>query len=458
MIVVSHRGPFGFTVDGSGALHAVRGPGGLAGTLNHLVESGELADATCVSAALGDGDHRVARGESHPDVGTDVCFVELDPEAHRLHYEVVSNEVLWFLFHGIFDLPRSPTFGHAFRDAWAAYVAVNRAFADRVGELAPDGDLVLVQDYPLGLVPGMLADDRPDLRLCYFAHTPFSGPGGMRMLPDHVAHELSASLARRPCGFHTRRWADAYEGSTRMVLGPDASIAPTFAASLGPDPAGLAESAASPAVQAAHTELDELVGDRALVYRSDRIDLTKNIARGFMAYDELLTTHPEWRERVVFVAKLNPSRANVPEYAAYSAETEHAAERVNERWATSTWTPLVVDTRDDYERTVAGFLRYDVLLVNPIKDGLNLVAKEGPLVNTRDGVLCLSPEAGAYEELSEAALRVHPYDLEQTADALHRALSMPADERAARARGLRNAAAARTPSLWLEDLIAHAMR
>jgi trehalose 6-phosphate synthase len=278
----------------------------------------------------------------------------------------------------------------------------------------------------------------------------------MRMLPDHVSWELSASLARRPCGFHTQRWADAYTGSTRMVLGPDADIAPTFVASLGPDPAELGASATSAAVLDAHAELDELAGDRKLIFRSDRIDLTKNIARGFEAYDEMLRAYPQWRERVVFVAKLNPSRASVPEYAAYSDESHEVAERVNERWATDTWTPLVVDTRDDYERTVAGFLRYDVLLVNPIKDGLNLVAKEGPLVNARDGVLCLSPEAGAYEELRDAALRVHPYDLEQTAAALHEALSMPADERAARAVRLRAAASARTPAMWLRDLVAHA--
>jgi trehalose 6-phosphate synthase len=456
MIVVSHRGPFGFSVGDHGELRATRGAGGLAGTLNHLVASGELADATCLSASLTPGDDRIARGEAHPEVGTKVCFVELDPEVHRLHYEVVSNEVLWFLFHGIFDLPRAPTFGHEFDDAWAAYVSVNRTFAERVLSLADDREVVLVQDYLLGLVPGMLVDARPDLRISYFAHTPFCSPGGLRILPDRVATELSASLAQRPCGFHTQRWASAYEGSTRLVLGPDAPIAPTFVASLGPDPVGLAESAASPAVLDAHAELDELVGDRALIFRSDRIDLTKNIARGFKAYDEMLRAFPEWRERVVFVAKLNPSRATVPEYAAYSAESHRVAERVNERWATPTWTPIVVDTRDDYERTVAGFLRYDVLLVNPIKDGLNLVAKEGPLVNARDGVLCLSPEAGAFEELGDAALRVHPYDLQQTAAALHAALSMPNDERSTRAAQLRSAAAARTPAMWLRDLVTHA--
>jgi trehalose 6-phosphate synthase len=461
MIIVSHRGPYGFSVDDAGALEAVRGPGGLAGTLNVLAASSDaLTGSTCVSAALGEGDRRVMQSGESPDVaadlGTDVCFVAIDPEVHRLHYETVSNEVLWFLFHGIFDLPRTPTFGRAFRQAWDAYVTVNEAFTTRVVELAGAGEIVLVQDYPLALVPGMLAAQRPDLRIAYFAHTPFCGPGGIRMLPDDVAAQLCASLAARPSGFHTRRWADAYEANARVALGADATVAPTFVASLGPDPVGLAESAASDSARAAAAELDDLVGDRALVFRSDRIDLTKNIARGFEAFDELLEAHPEWRERVVFVAKLTSSRASVPEYAAYREETDRVAARVNDRWATPGWQPLVVDTRDDFDQTVAGFLRYDVLLVNPIKDGLNLVAKEGPLVNRRDGVLCLSPEAGAYEELSDAALRVHPYDVQQTAAALHRALTMPDAERRDRAARLRSDAASRTPGVWLDDLVAHA--
>ncbi len=459
MIIVSHRGPYGFSVDDD-ALVPGRGPGGLAGTLHLLATSSDaLEGATCLSAALSDGDRRAMTGDLgavRDQLGADVQFVALDPTEHQLHYEVVSNAVLWFLFHDIFDLPRAPTFGADFREAWHAYEAVNRAFADAVVDRAPDGDVVLVQDYPLALVPGMLADDRPDLRLAYFAHTPFCGADGIGVLPDDVAVALCRSLAARPSGFHTTRWAQAYESSARAVLGGDAPLAPTFAAPLGPDPEGLAAVAASSAVHDAGVELDELVGDRCLVFRSDRIDLTKNIVRGFDAYDAFLAAHPEWHERVVFVAMLNSSRETVPEYIAYRTDVDEAAARLNERWATASWQPLVVDTRDDFEQTVAGFRRYDVLFVNPVKDGLNLVAKEGPLVNTRDGVVCLSPGAGSYAELGHAALAVHPFDVEQNAMALHAALTMSDDERRSRAAALREAAAARTPDIWLADLVAQA--
>ncbi len=225
---------------------------------------------------------------------------------------------------------------------------------------------------------------------------------------------------------------------------------------LGPDPAALAEVAASPATAAAAAELDDLVGDRKLVLRSDRIDLSKNIVRGFHVFDHLLETHAEWRDRVVFVAMLNRSRENLAEYLAYEQEVEQAAARVNERWGTPECQPVVVDTRDDYEQTIAGLTRYDALLVNPVKDGLNLVAKEGPLVNTRDGVVVLSPEAGAYDELADAVVPVHPYDIEQGADALHRALAMPGDERRARAERIRALAARHTPQTWLHELLTHA--
>ncbi|MET0421274.1 MAG: trehalose-6-phosphate synthase [Acidimicrobiia bacterium] len=461
MIVVSHRGPYGFSVGDHDALVPARGPGGLAATLHQLATSSDaLSDATCVSAALSDGDRaasqRIRGGDPLPDLGTRVHFVEIDPELHRLHYDVVSNEVLWFVFHGIFDLPRRPTFDATFRTAWNAYVAVNEQFADAVTQLAPEDDTVLVQDYSLALVPGMLGTARPDLRVAYFAHTPFCEPDGLRVLPDHVAFALCESLAAHPSGFHTERWALNFEASARAVLGTDATIAPTFAAPLGPDPDAIATIAASPAVDADVAELDALVDGRKLIFRSDRIDLTKNIARGFLAYDTLLDEHPEWRERVIFVAMLNSSRATVPEYIAYRKEVEEAATRVNERWATPSWTPLVVDTRDDYEQTVAGFRRYDVMLVNPVKDGLNLVAKEGPLVNERDGVVCLSPEAGSYEELAPAVLPVHPFDVVQHADALHRALSMDDGVRVAMADRLRLLAARRTPEIWLADLVAHA--
>jgi trehalose 6-phosphate synthase len=165
----------------------------------------------------------------------------------------------------------------------------------------------------------------------------------------------------------------------------------------------------------------------------------------------MLAEHRAWRERVVFVARLNASRETMPEYLGYRNEVEQAAQRVNERWGTAEWQPVVLDARDDFPSTVAALLRYDVLVVNPIKDGLNLVAKEGPLLNERDGVLCLSPEAGAWDELGDAALRIHPYDIEQAAGVLFAALGMDRDEREARSARLRAFAHARRPSDWLDD-------
>jgi trehalose 6-phosphate synthase len=236
----------------------------------------------------------------------------------------------------------------------------------------------------------------------------------------------------------------------REILG-DGARCRTFVASLGPDPEELAALAASPDAATAGVEIDELVGDRQLIVRADRMDPSKNIVRGFLAYDLLLAEHPELRERVVFLARVTSSRQTMPEYLAYASEVEQAATRVNERWATNGWQPVVLDARDDYVRTIAALARADAVLVNPVKDGLNLVAKEAPLVSRRDSVLCLSRDAGAWDELGDGAVPVHPFDLVQTAGALHQALSMPAPERAERAASLRALASARTPRHWLDD-------
>jgi trehalose 6-phosphate synthase len=387
--------------------------------------------------------------------GLDLALLDLDRAVVRLHYDVVSNGTLWFLYHGMFDLVRRPRFDQHFHEAWAGYVDVNERFAAAVAERAAPNDYVLLQDYQLALVPGLVRAARPDLRIAHFSHTPFCGPNTIRVLPTTVAEQITSSMAAVPCGFHTNRWARAYDASVHEMIDP--TVPPvTYTASLGPDPEALAATAASDDTREAARELDELVGDRRVILRIDRIDPSKNIVRGFAAYDRLLETHPEWRGGVVFVALLNPSRDALPEYLAYRHEVDQAADAVNARWARADWTPVVVDARDDFPRSVAGLARYDVLLVNPIKDGLNLVAKEGPLVNRRDGVLCLSPEAGAFEELGPAAVPVHPYDIEQAARALHEALVMDADERRTRAEQLSKRAAARTPRDWLDDQIAAA--
>jgi trehalose 6-phosphate synthase len=454
VIIVSHRGPYQFSRDDDGELVAQQGAGGIVSALSPLLAA--KADATWIAAAMSEDDRAAGRAGTIAHLDVNVRLLDLDREQHRMHYEVVANGVLWFLHHGMFDRARRPRFDLRFRDAWEAFGAVNQHFADVVAQSAPAGEIVLVQDYQLCLVPGQLREQRPDLRVVHFTHTPFAGPDDLSVLPTDVGEQLCASLASGPAGFHTRRWADAYRQSARAALGRGARIAAPFVASLGPDVAALEAVSVSAAARAAAGSLADAVGDRLVIARTDRIEPSKNIVRGFLAYERLLEARPGLRGRVVFVAMVYPSRQGLAEYLAYESEVEQTVARVNDRWSTRDWKPILLDDRDDYARSIAGMQRYDVLLVNALRDGLNLVAKEGPVVNRRDGVLCLSPEAGAYDELKAAALRVHPYDIEQCAGALDDALSMPLDERAGRASKLRALATMRSPADWLADLVRHA--
>jgi trehalose 6-phosphate synthase len=186
------------------------------------------------------------------------------------------------------------------------------------------------------------------------------------------------------------------------------------------------------------------------------MELSKNLLRGFWAFEELLEQQPHRRGRVVFLALAYLSRQGLAEYLGYQNEVEATVARINERFATPGWTPIVLLVDDDYPRSLAALSRYDVLLVNPVRDGLNLVAKEGPLVNTVDGVLALSREAGAFDELAPGCLEVNPFDVSGTASALARALDMDDAERASLAKTLRELIVTRPPQRWLLDQLAAA--
>ena len=452
LVIVSNRGPLSFAVAGDGSLAVRRAAGGLVTALGPAVAG---TGATWFAAAISDADRRAAAADDLTEAeGFRVRSLVIDADRYRAYYDVVANGTLWFLHHGLSDAPRRPRFDRTWREAWRSFRAVNRSFAEVVAAEAPDGAVVVVHDYQLPLVAATLADARPDLALVHFTHTPFAGPEGMAVLPDEPAAELLAGMAvHHACGFHSARWADRFTASCEDALGPG-SAPPTFVSPAATDAVGIRAVAASAACDAALAELDEAVGDRALLVRVDRIELSKNLLRGFHAFDDLLRTSPRWRGRVVFGAFVYPSREGLAEYLAYRHEVEGLIARINATWATPGWTPILYDPTDDFPRSVAALRRYDVLLVNPVRDGLNLVAKEGALVNERDGVLALSRESGAWDELGGTALEVHPYDVAATADVLERALTMPTGERAAHAASLRTLAAARTPADWLADQLA----
>jgi trehalose 6-phosphate synthase len=450
IVILSNRGPLAFRHTDDEELIADRGAGGLVSGLAPLVTD---TDATWIAAAMSDADRRAA---THGVVEVDqlrIRLLDFDPATYRAHYDVVCNATLWFAYHGLFETARRPRIDGRWRTAWDAYRAVNQAFAEAAADLAPEDAAVLVQDYHLSLVPPTLRKLRPDVAVVHFAHTPFCPPEGMRTLPDDVAGELLGGLAEsHACAFHTERWAAAFRACCGAVLGREPT---TVVAPLVPDPADLADVAASAECAAEAAQLAEEVGDRRLIVRVDRVELSKNILRGFHAYEDLLDRYPQWRERVVFKALVYPSREGLAEYLAYRHEVESLTAKVNQRWGTEAWTPILLDLSDNFPRSVAALQRSDVLLVNPIRDGLNFVAFEGALVNDRDGVLVLSPDAGAWDLLGSAgALGINPFDVGTTADALAEALAMPADERARRASTLRSAAAARSPAHWLADLLA----
>lgn len=449
LVVASNRGPLSFSLDEEGCPVNTGAAGGLAAALQPLLRG---TDACWVACAMSDADRRAAAEGLMKCDGIEIFLVQPEPATYRMAYDVVANSTLWFCHHHMFDLIRRPRFDRFWEESWSGYRELNEGFSEAVAEVAAPGATVLVQDYHLSVLPRMLREKRPDLRSVHFTHTPFADPNMLRTLPSGPARELLTGMAAATaCGFHTTRWESAF-----LSCCVDNSVAApaTFVSPLSPDPDYLAERAASERCASAGRRLDEIIGDRMVVLSVDRIEPSKNLLRGFWAYDELLRSRPGLRGRVVFLALSYRSRQSLPDYLAYGTEVEHTAQQVNEKWETGDWKPVVLDMADDPDRSFAALQRYDALLVDPIRDGLNLVAKEGPLLNTNDGVLLLSREAGSFAELGSEALELNPFDVSGTAKALAEALEMPPAERRRRACALRELVTNRKPRQWLSDQIA----
>ncbi|MWA11950.1 alpha,alpha-trehalose-phosphate synthase (UDP-forming) [Streptomyces sp. BA2] len=450
VLVASNRGPVTYTLEENGELTAKRGGGGLVSGLSAI---GDEADALWVCAALGDGDREaVRRGVGEPGVR----MLDIDAGSHEgVHadaYNGIANSVLWFVHHMLYQTPLEPAFGPEFRAQWASYETYNRAFAQALAENAAAGAAVIVQDYHLALVPGMLRELRPDLRIGHFSHTPWAPVDYFRMLPDDVAEQLLRGiLGADRAAFLTGRWADAFTECCVAVLGGTTGTR-IGVHGLGADGDFLRERSRRADVEERLVALREQVGvGRKVIVRVDRTELSKNIVRGLLAYRELLASRPEWRERVVHVAFAYPSRQDLAVYRDYTASVQALADEINSEYGVEGWTPVVLHVKDDFARSLAAYRLADVALVNPIRDGMNLVAKEVPVVSDDGCALVLSREAGAYEELGEEALVVNPYDVTGTSAALHAALTMPVGERAERTKRLAAAATALPPAQWFLD-------
>jgi trehalose 6-phosphate synthase len=467
LILVSNRGPVTFRRTDEGDRVGERGGGGLVTALVGLVEH---TPALWISAALTDEDHAIARetgGRSFeiPGFGVDTRgrFVTMDERVYDRYYNQIANPLLWFIQHYLWDLSNHPDIRREELEAWdEGYLVANRAFADAiVDELdARPGAVVMLHDYHLYIAPEHVRTAHPTAFLHLFCHIPWSQPDYWRVLPPHIReHILRGLLACDIVAFHTRRYARNFllccedildirvdydrsevewEGRTVWVRSYPISVnAPMFE-----------ELAESDAVRA--HEAGILRRRRAhLVVRVDRTDLSKNILRGFKAYDTFLEEHPEYHEQVTFVAFLQPTRQDVVEYATYLDKIRQRASYINTRHGNTDWMPIELRIESDLARAVALYKHYDVLLVNAVFDGMNLVAKEAPLVNERDGVVILSENAGAHEEIGSFALSVNPFDVRAQAEAIHQALSMPSEERRLRAEQIRRVVRENDVAKWL---------
>jgi trehalose 6-phosphate synthase len=469
LVLVSNRGPVSYEDDGS----VKRGTGGLVTALTGLASH---RDAIWIASAMTGGDVRMS--EEHggrpievdaPEGGTyHVRFVASDPEAYDRFYNIFANPMLWFIQHYLWDQSNAPDIRRheveAFEDG---YNVVNEDLARAVlDEIAGDEEpVVMVHDYQLYTLPGMVRRERPDVFLHHFVHIPWTQSDAWRVLPagirDAIFHGL---LANDIIGFHTRSYRRNFLQCCRDLMDLEVDMARGVvvwedrevwvrAYPLPIDYAATREVARRDGVR----EFEERLLRRRREYsilRVDRADLSKNVLRGFTAFDIFLEQHPEFAERITFTAQLMPSRTDVPEYAEYLEKIEALVAVVNHRHGTPDWMPIDLKLRDDLEEAVASYKHYDVMMVNAMFDGMNLVAKEGPLVNERDGVSILSENTGAHEELGEFALSVNPFDVQELADAIYAALTMSPESRARRAQGLKEIVTSRDPGDWIDEQIA----
>jgi trehalose 6-phosphate synthase len=464
VVIASNRGPIGFRRAADGAVTTARGGGGLVSAMAGLAADNGVV---WVCAALSDLDREIAAAApdgrldaaGHAEAGA-VAMLAIDPATLDAAYNGIANTTLWYLHHGMIDVDHPISYDDAWRRDWLSYLAYNHSFADAVAADAADGARVLVQDYHLALLPAMLRAARPDLRIGHFTHTPWASPSAFATLPADVAAALlTGMLGADSVGFHSRRWARDFVDCCVAVLGATDlgngveygdRVTATPVYPLGVDPAPLLARAAEADVASRRSALATEIGGRQAIVRVDRTEPSKNILGGLAAFRELLERHPEHAECVVHVALAYPSRQDVADYRLYTERVRTLAAEINDTFATPGWQPVLLAVVDDYARSLATLQLGDVVLVNPLRDGMNLVAKESMLL-TSDAVLVLSSEAGAADEMGTAALIVDPYDVTATAAALHAALIMPAAERAERHAALVRAATALPPATWLHQ-------
>ncbi len=473
LIIATNRGPVTFVSGSDGSLRPRRGSGGLVTALGQV---GRHVPLTWIAAAMSEGDRRAASDPKllKAAVGDEeirLRFATVDRAVYDLAYNVIANPFLWFLQHQMWNLPERPNIDAGVMRAWdRGYVELNRAFAAAVlsqarGDRSPR---VMLHDYHLYLAAEAIRKARPRAILSHFTHIPWPPSSIWLTIAPRIRESIATGLlANDVVGFQTARYAHNflrmaesfvpgatvdYEASTVRHRRRTTHVR-TYPISI--DVEATTRVAGS---RAARRRADELLGGtrEQVIVRVDRLEPSKNILRGFLAYDALLQRQPRLRGRISFLAFLVPSRTGLREYGHYGRQVQDAVDRINARFGRAGWRPVQLYYENDYAQALAGLSIADVVLVNPLVDGMNLVAKEAAVVSGRDAVLVLSETAGAFDQLADGALAVAPADIAGTADALATALAMPAAERRRRLALLRRGVEREDITWWLrrqlEDL------
>lgn len=458
LIIASNRGPVTFYTDDNGELALQRGSGGLVTALTGIAH---LAETRWIACAQSEEDKSWGQGMvSLFDEGDQfwMQFIAPDQSSYDGYYGVIANPILWFLQHSMWNIFLEPNIDKTVWQHWEnGYTKVNRLFAEAIVtqlHSSPRPPLVMLQDYHLYLVADFIRYVlRPHVKytLTHFIHIPWPGAEDWGLLPSKMRQSILQSLcAVDLLGFQTRedglnfiRTCESHLPGAhvnfkrgRVWYRNHSTYVRDFPISI--DVNGIRELAESPEVEAYRNQLLNIYGEQKIILRIDRIEPSKNIVRGFKAFDEMLSLHPEHRGKVQFLAFLVPSRLDVEEYQNYLDNLMGIAGQINARYGDTEWEPIRILVGESYARAVAALQLYDVLLVNSIADGMNLVAKEGPIVNRCSGVLVLSERTGAHQQLQSGSMNISPLDIYGTAEALHQALTMADDERQGRAERLRH--------------------
>ncbi|MGD0115900.1 MAG: trehalose-6-phosphate synthase [Dehalococcoidia bacterium] len=465
LLIVSNRGPVEFYHDATGRLRRRQARGGVASALTSVANS---APVSWIATAAGEADREVALAGGPLDVGdgTQLRLVAPPREAYDLYYGTFCNPMLWFLQHSMWDRLERPDARSEALYAWEhGYLPVNQAIAEVVaGEFRSGRNCgsVMLHDYHLYAAPLFIRNLCPGVALQHFIHIPWPGLEAWQDLPRQIVDSIfEGLLANDSVVFQTEKWAQDFL-LTCWAFFPSARIDFTDGVvtyrgrrtkvSVNPisvDVFDLRSQLSSPEAQPYFASLAAETAEKTIV-RVDRLDPSKNIDAGLRAFDRLLQSHPEWAGRVRMLSFLVPSRGSIPEYRSYADEVFPLADEINARHGTKNWKPIKLFYEHNRLQALVALSLYDVLMVNPLIDGMNLVSKEGPVLNRRDGALVLSEAAGSFEELRGGAIGVAPEDIEGTANALHTALTLPEVERRERAALLRRAVLKHDIGRWLQ--------